>query len=939
MTTSIPLILQIEIDNSLKSNNVYRSCKTLKSEVQYRSEMAVRSMLINEVRRHTSKIIEMCQNNDEINEIKEIVNTYQTQLINVVTRTRNPPPPPPLPCEFTTDEYNKTILDEYNKTINCLEDERLKGRHLRKHLKDLVKQHKESPIEFHALYRIGKSYETDYNFQSARKYYYKSWQSARQQSKTRPEIASHLANAIAQDQDDVYHFDDKCVLSYLKNAYSVATLSEHKGIRLVWYQQNELKQQLIEASKCCLMLGLHHCNSEYNDASLCWFKRAINLLTKCVISLSDDTADEYTADIAQTLCSSYQNNIMERFRNKHYTISNSTHTDPCFVGYQCTKNGDEFVVYLQNELRQMMDINIHCFESQEDSESIVDLCANYAQFLCHVQHNYDEAEEWVQKGMELDASDSIHSNLADIYEEIKRLKHANDDEYDKNMDKNQNLKQIQNLVDLQEILCSDSEDEDIKEANDPSTCDPSEHIDASSQRGTLNIFWGLNETERNQIKIIMTQRREDYKKHMTHHRKVEQDEIIKRIKMYLRVDIDTEKAEFIRSYTAKNNMNWEARVQEEGVFFLQSIQEMMDQNVNVSDMECMMGFDDDDRYEETESEEDATSDEEYVPMMSCNYNACSKRKKKTNCDLQTQKKKPNLKLNAASTTIDKMTALGWNKVKQNAFVDRINQANKFYYRHNASAIVENDDEQLNMIKDTGGTWTESESKQFMTNILTYGVNDNWGLFSKNLSRRVGYTMSNKWRSLIKKGWVEDRNYSDGGFKHTRCTKYRKFAFVVLKDPTGVWTNLPKKHPKHPCEDECQKIEKEISRKKGRKRTMKDGDKNCAKPRKKKRKLNKKKRTEREYLENDHDTMDFIDTNIEDDVLPNFVDTITKLKVTKPAICPYGFVLSYGTWQKMLAKPQTKNICPFTQRHMTRRSLVKLTHDNIAMYKPTIKNGK
>ena len=72
------------------------------------------------------------------------------------------------------------------------------------------------------------------------------------------------------------------------------------------------------------------------------------------------------------------------------------------------------------------------------------------------------------------------------------------------------------------------------------------------------------------------------------------------------------------------------------------------------------------------------------------------------------------------------------------------------------------------------------------------------------------------------------------------------------------------------------------------------------------------------------------------VIPNFIDVITGDHVLKPAISPYGHVLSYETWTKLL-RASKKNVCPFTLQKLTRRDLVKLTLNNIHDFKHRIKD--
>merc|ERR1711971_514864 len=70
----------------------------------------------------------------------------------------------------------------------------------------------------------------------------------------------------------------------------------------------------------------------------------------------------------------------------------------------------------------------------------------------------------------------------------------------------------------------------------------------------------------------------------------------------------------------------------------------------------------------------------------------------------------------------------------------------------------------------------------------------------------------------------------------------------------------------------------------------------------------------------------------DNPIPNFIDFITGDCVEKPAISPYGHVLSYDTWIKIFKSSGHKNLCPFTLQKLTRRDLTKLTMDNYYLHR-------
>ena len=67
------------------------------------------------------------------------------------------------------------------------------------------------------------------------------------------------------------------------------------------------------------------------------------------------------------------------------------------------------------------------------------------------------------------------------------------------------------------------------------------------------------------------------------------------------------------------------------------------------------------------------------------------------------------------------------------------------------------------------------------------------------------------------------------------------------------------------------------------------------------------------------------------------DIMTGEQVIKPAISPYGYVMGYDSWCTILRNAKTKNQCPFTKKHMTRRQLIKLNEENIDQFKDQIVN--
>mmetsp|Transcript_19279 Transcript_19279/g.49422 ORF Transcript_19279/g.49422 Transcript_19279/m.49422 type:complete len:223 (-) Transcript_19279:2836-3504(-) len=78
---------------------------------------------------------------------------------------------------------------------------------------------------------------------------------------------------------------------------------------------------------------------------------------------------------------------------------------------------------------------------------------------------------------------------------------------------------------------------------------------------------------------------------------------------------------------------------------------------------------------------------------------------------------------------------------------------------------------------------------------------------------------------------------------------------------------------------------------------------------------------------------------DDNPLPDHIDPITLDVVERPAISPYGHVMGYDTWVRCLSFSEPKDRCPFTKNTLKLRQLVKLTKDNIHLYKDKIISSK
>lgn len=71
------------------------------------------------------------------------------------------------------------------------------------------------------------------------------------------------------------------------------------------------------------------------------------------------------------------------------------------------------------------------------------------------------------------------------------------------------------------------------------------------------------------------------------------------------------------------------------------------------------------------------------------------------------------------------------------------------------------------------------------------------------------------------------------------------------------------------------------------------------------------------------------------ILSGFVDPITLEPISKPAMSPFGHVMEYESWMRILTLGPTKGVCPLTKNPLSHRDIIVLTADNLDMYKSQI----
>jgi len=274
--------------------------------------------------------------------------------------------------------------------------------------------------------------------------------------------------------------------------------------------------------------------------------------------------------------------------------------------------------------------------------------------------------------------------------------------------------------------------------------------------------------------------------------------------------------------------------------------------------------------------------------------------------------------------------LGWSEARVKAFLSRKKNPNSYYYRFNAPGEAQ-----------ATGNWTKAEVDLFMAQIQNFGVTYRWGEFSMSIPGRVGYQCSNYYRKLIQEGVIKDPNYVliDGKLKFLRGKDRVKNGLGPSEVAGANVEHLRKKRLRELANEKP----KPRRRKKAKKRRGKGGDTvyadevdsgsgsddngayGYAAYGTKGRSTTKKSAGKGKKVE-------------KKELLPGLRCPMTFEPIYDPAFSPYGHVMGYDTWLRVLGR-EPRNTCPFTKQKLTRRMLVKLNADNVEEYKPKIKDYK
>ncbi|KAI8825206.1 uncharacterized protein EV422DRAFT_517852 [Fimicolochytrium jonesii] len=273
---------------------------------------------------------------------------------------------------------------------------------------------------------------------------------------------------------------------------------------------------------------------------------------------------------------------------------------------------------------------------------------------------------------------------------------------------------------------------------------------------------------------------------------------------------------------------------------------------------------------------------------------------------------------------------GWSDARVRAYQQIKTKPNSYYYRFNAPGE-----------KQRNGVWTKEERTLFFKRLDEMGADGQWGIFSQTIPGRVGYQCSNFYRGLLKSGEIVDPNYlidakgelrylfgkKDGGEGVIRHHSKHGSGGVKTQRTTSSSSTVKKRKRRNRNNDDSDDDDADDGNVDDLFDQDDSGNFTCkvswATTRRTRARLEAAEADPNEGTENP---------------LPGFTDPISLEEVVKPAISPFGHVMSYDSWIRCLGSEDRKNICPLTKKPLTKRELVVLTHENIEEYRDKIVNG-
>jgi len=357
-----------------------------------------------------------------------------------------------------------------------------------------------------------------------------------------------------------------------------------------------------------------------------------------------------------------------------------------------------------------------------------------------------------------------------------------------------------------------------------------EETESESEDCDDPLFAGLTKEQRASLRAKMSGMQSNYKESKNKEKTLKMNEIISSFDFNCGEKVTMEEAGFIYDFCQKHQYDVNEKIEDEGDFFLVSMREMMEEKMKLNQAQSKnkkkkkkKGDDSDSEFDADEYDDSSSScsdysysdwenpDEDNENLISddddedyIGYGRKKKRRRRNKNiwrDASGREYRSQGRLLLEDALKDTENFEGWSAARVQAWKNKEVNPNAYYYRFN-----EPGEPQKN------GPVQMDEHKVFMERIMECGVNMHWGKFSMKIPGRVGYQCSNYWRQMMKDQWVKDPNYwirADGSFCFKRAKKgsvpdaIRKYSFVVIKDPSGVFDE-PGYHPKRPSDAALKK---------------------------------------------------------------------------------------------------------------------------------------
>eukprot|EP01084_Bolivina_argentea_P169222 293380_1 len=287
---------------------------------------------------------------------------------------------------------------EINKGLDLSANER------RKHFKTLIKRTDTAHFYGEIYFYIANDFEVAQNYKKAIQYYKRSIDENKNRNYY---ISTKTVNHLYHCKKVLINAGDKStkigydLVELLENSWknSASNEDQYQKIRRYWVIYGDVREQLLGAAECSIHLARLHEDRknenvrDYNDKSLVWYKRALNILEKlkviiiCTVGINDMvdssnvkrpiinknkcdkhverkrilvTARYKEVKAAESVAQSYMQCLVERFIDKKYTKNiPQIQMYPCFKDFHGNKNkyNSDFMKYLRIELDSLFEMN------------------------------------------------------------------------------------------------------------------------------------------------------------------------------------------------------------------------------------------------------------------------------------------------------------------------------------------------------------------------------------------------------------------------------------------------------------------------------------------------------------------------------------------------------------------------------------------------------